>query len=321
MLRRMRPAEAASTLVGLAAMSVAVWTWTDARPWPADGPTRSAAAPSARTAASPVPTPPDGAGSQADGASGGAGGSSGAAGQQAGSADGAGAGASGGSAVSGAGAASGVSFGGAATGVGAGSRPSGGRGVAAAAGGQGSVAGVAGGGARTGRACLLLAPSGAQGAGHNGWAFRLPDGRWLAGATENNQPNEVLGLVDDANTDGALWADEGDRTDTWSRTVGGFDAVRLVFASRLDVGGHWMHDAGYYTQARCGDVPAPDVAAARAAVDRAAGSGYGVLTDNCLTKAVDILDAYGADLPDAFLEEPNEYISTTATGFGALTAL
>lgn len=172
-----------------------------------------------------------------------------------------------------------------------------------------------------GRMCLLIAPDAAFGVGHNGWAVRLADGRWLEGATENNTPNELLSLFDEANDDGAFYVEPGGDADSWMRTVGSFAQVRADFRGRLEHHGRLLHEAGYYRTMRCGDVPAARPAAALATAREVTASGYWIGEDNCLTKAVDVFTAYGARLPDATWEQPNDYLSRRLAPFGAARAI
>jgi hypothetical protein len=300
---QVRPAELAALGAGLVSVVVAGLTWVDARPWPtSDGPRPVAAA-------SPVPTageltPDDSAsplpvvGPDADGAVAlGAGTDDGPQGVPADASDGSGQ-------IDGTGTSAGAPEAGtrAAAGV-----------VPAAVPARGPAARPA-----TGRMCFFLAPDGAYGAGHNGWAFRLADGRWVEGATENNTPNEVLGLFDEADESGSFYVEPDADADSWMRTVDTFAQVRADFRGALSHHGRVLHDAGYYTQQRCADRPAPDPAAAVAKARELTASGYWIGEDNCLTKAVEILEAYGATLPDASYETPNDYMSWTLAPFGAL---
>lgn len=303
---QVRPAELAVLAAGLVSVAVAGLTWVDARPWPtSDGPRPVAAA-------SPVPTagavtPDDSAsplpvvGPDADGAVAlGAGADDGTQGVPANGSD----------ASDGSGRIDGSD--GSADAPGAGT-PDGAGVVPAAVTVRRPAARPA-----TGRMCFFLAPDAAYGAGHNGWAFRLADGRWVEGATENNTPNEVLGLFDEADDSGSFYVEPDADADSWMRTVDSFAQVRADFRGALSRNGRSLHDAGYYTQQRCADRPAPDPVAAVAKARELTASGYWVGEDNCLTKAVEILEAYGATLPDATYETPNDYMSWTLAPFGAL---
>jgi hypothetical protein len=179
-----------------------------------------------------------------------------------------------------------------------------------------AAAGSGAAGAGVGRICLMLAPDAAYGAGHNGWAVRLADGRWLEGATENNTPNEVVSLWDEANDDGSFYVEPDGDTDSWMRTVTSFAQVRADFRGRLGHAGRALHDAGYYTTMRCGDVPGANPEAAVAKAREVTASGYWVGEDNCLTKAVDVFTAYGAHLPDATWELPNDYAEQSLRPLG-----
>ncbi|MGW7461942.1 hypothetical protein [Streptomyces sp. NPDC054797] len=153
----------------------------------------------------------------------------------------------------------------------------------------------------TGTACMVNAPSGApifEGAqavfGHVGWAFRVPGtDQWYYGATEAIQGSP------DPDRNGQTWVDEG----SWGDVVNAFKGV----------GGHTKRN--YYTQLRCQEIENPDLgdAMGKVAKFKAPGSGFDAFTNNCLTRSVEILDAYGAELPIPFLLGlslgPNKYFN------------
>lgn len=145
-----------------------------------------------------------------------------------------------------------------------------------------------------GVACFFLAPSGALNAGHVGWAFSdAPD--WTFGATEG--------------VPGQLNIDDSANNHSWM-TVGSFTDALQEFSSgrNLNVG------PGYYTSYLCKPVSSshPDSAMSKAITG---ASGYTFPVNDCLTKAVDILTAYGVDsLPFAGAKSPNGYIRLLPKG-------
>jgi len=121
--------------------------------------------------------------------------------------------------------------------------------------------------ATAGRACIFNAPSGAIIAGHVGWAFRNGSGdNWIFGATEGS-----------------------DNTTSWIETNGAWVHVLATFGQGL----HSNKGIGYYTSYRCANVASsnPTLAYNQALTD--ARNGYDLRTNNCLTKSVDVLRAYG----------------------------
>jgi hypothetical protein len=138
--------------------------------------------------------------------------------------------------------------------------------------------------AATGRACVFLAPGGAGGAGHVGWAFRAGDDQhWYYGATQGTGSPLVL---------------PGGDNNAWVET-GSFDQVLTGFASEAD-----FHPAGYYTQYRCKNSTAANSTTANtdAAIAQAKDArnwGYALIGgNNCMNHTYKILKAYGTDLPD-----------------------
>jgi hypothetical protein len=128
-----------------------------------------------------------------------------------------------------------------------------------------------------GRACVFLAPKGANGTGHTGWAFRAGDDQhWYYGATQAYATAYIA---------------PGDDNKAWVET-GSWNDVLAGFASAAD-----YHPAGYYTQYRCKDVATPNVDAAVKDARDARNWGYLVATNNCMDHAYRILKSYGTELP------------------------
>jgi len=133
----------------------------------------------------------------------------------------------------------------------------------------------------SGRVCMFKAPSGAFGAGHVGWAFRVDSDAWYFGATED--------------TGGKPNVPPGGDTGSWS-AFGSFDRVTAEFRN---------HGANYYRQYRCRDWAGSDARRARSAIDVQAHNGYNLLANNCLDKSIAIFRAFGInDLPDGHAWRP-----------------
>lgn len=131
-----------------------------------------------------------------------------------------------------------------------------------------------------GRVCLFDAPKEPMHAGHVGWAFRWSTNlsQWDYGAT--------------------LGPDKG-----W-RKHGSFERMLHDFATSPNAGG--------YRSYRCTVTLGSDQRAANAAVNRLNGRRYELLTDNCLTKSIEIVKAYddsrGLDgMPGGGWSVPNAY--------------
>lgn len=153
--------------------------------------------------------------------------------------------------------------------------------------------------ATPGRACLFNSPNGVSAngiVGHMGWAFKSGAGdNWVYGATEGT---------------GSPLVDAGKNTNTWQRN-GTWDDVLYAFGSGINNG----KGIGYYTSYRCKDVRSSEPTLAYNQAITAARSGYHVLNDNCLTKAVDILRVYGlADMHRAASTAPNSYYGSLPEG-------
>jgi hypothetical protein len=136
---------------------------------------------------------------------------------------------------------------------------------------------------------MINAPSGARGLGHVGWAFQDPGtNQWYFGATENKEGNRYV--------------PPGGNTQSWIAS-GRKGQMLAAFKNA----GHF-HPSDYYTKWRCRTIENPAVGAALIAERKAAASGYNVLSDNCLTKAIAILNAYGEELGyPGYLQAPNNY--------------
>ncbi|NUS56256.1 MAG: hypothetical protein HOV66_15570 [Streptomycetaceae bacterium] len=155
-----------------------------------------------------------------------------------------------------------------------------------------AVASVTTAAAAAGRVCLFDAPDGAMGLGHVGWAYRLADGSdWEYGAT-----------LQDHN---------------WRRS--GTEAQMLHdFAT--------VNDSGGYRSYRCDDTAADDPGAADAAATAGFARPYGLITDNCLTRSIEIFKAYDRSgglngLGDGRWMLPNAYFNYALPGWGPETKL
>lgn len=159
----------------------------------------------------------------------------------------------------------------------------------------------------TGNACLINAPSAVLGTlvGHEGWAFRNGSGdSWTMGATEGNGFSPVVG--NRSVTHGWM------KTGTWAQVL-----------STFGQGGPYQKP-GYYLSIRCISVGNINQPLATNRANLMLDNGYEVGTNNCLTKAVDILWNYGAtSLPRSSLTRPNYYHETvlTSAGFGPAMSL
>ncbi len=147
-----------------------------------------------------------------------------------------------------------------------------------------------------GRACMFYAPASiiSEEVGHVGWAFRLTaDDRWEFGGTEY------------------IWAkDNWIKTGTWRDVLASFKSPP-VKASR-------------YMTYRCLDWPKAwmDPVAADKTARAAHSRPYTLTIDNCLTRSVEVFNAYGLSLPPGELEYPRHYfesLSRTTEGVNAPT--
>lgn len=156
----------------------------------------------------------------------------------------------------------------------------------------------------TGTGCMINAPSGATvggvGFGHVGWAFQEGgSSRWFFGATENSGGNAYV----PPGGDDQSWQDSGSQND--------------MFSAFAHAGHH--HSSGYYTQWRCRTIPNTAVGAALTEVRNQATNGYVFPTNNCLTKSVAILNAYGEGLGwPGYFQAPNNYFDNLGNaGWGS----
>ncbi len=138
--------------------------------------------------------------------------------------------------------------------------------------------------AASGQVCLFDAPSGAEvlgvGLGHVGWGFLSSGSTWIFGATEGS---------------GQVW-----------QSSGSWDTMLNTFGS----GTKFSRGPGYYTAYRCANVASSNPTLAYNTALSGAARPYQALTDNCLTRAVQIFTAYGAgSLPPASDTSPNYYYS------------
>ena len=129
-----------------------------------------------------------------------------------------------------------------------------------------------------GKVCMYLAPSGADNLGHVGWEVQEPGRGYWAGSTE---------------AAGETWI-----VDETSET-----AIHNDFKYA-----GYYHSANYYTMYRCHSTPTSAVGAAIAKA-RAEANSYNVVFDNCLTKSIDIFNAYYSptNLPWGVRWPPVEY--------------
>ncbi|MET8270744.1 hypothetical protein [Streptomyces sp. NPDC005096] len=150
-----------------------------------------------------------------------------------------------------------------------------------------------------GTACVFDAPSGADPVysategklrsgvtlGHVAWAFQTPGtDQWIFGSTDGKGKN-------------------------WEKS--GTKAEMLREFKNITTPDH--PNGGYYTQYRCTEVKNPNVFSGFHAAERSTEDlEYNGFNDNCLTRTVDILDAYAAPIPggrtlDVLSKVPNEY--------------
>jgi hypothetical protein len=160
----------------------------------------------------------------------------------------------------------------------------------------------------TGTGCMFNAPSGATVGGvdfgHVGWAFQVAgSSTWVFGATENGGGN--------------AYVPPGGDNESWH--ISGTESQ--MFAAFKDAG--HFHSAGYYTRWRCHTIPNTAVGAANNEIATQAGSGYFFPTNNCLTKSVAILNAYGEGLGwPGYFQAPNNYFDNLGNaGWGPVHSL
>lgn len=130
--------------------------------------------------------------------------------------------------------------------------------------------------------------------GHVGWAFHdAPSKNFYFGATENFNGKFSVPPGPPATTQS--WIQYG-TSDT-------------MFAAFKNAG--FYHRANYYVYDRVKDVIVIDVNAAINKANEMATNGYDLRDNNCLTKTIDILNAYGAGLPfyGGDVISPNNYFN------------
>jgi len=162
-----------------------------------------------------------------------------------------------------------------------------------------------------GRACIINAPSSVLPGGligHVGWAYKAGSGdNWSFGATEGTGA-----LTIPAGYDTHSWGNGG----TWFGLAGSFENVFYTYYNVK------LHNAKYYTQYRCFNVSSSNSSAADAEAQRQATNGYNGFNNNCLTKAIAILKAYGVtNLQAAPNTAPNTYFKNNLASFEAILPL
>jgi len=122
-----------------------------------------------------------------------------------------------------------------------------------------------------GHVCVFLAPNGAFGLGHVGWAYQV------AGT-----PTYVFGSTEGRGA--AAHIPAGQPNGYWSAT-GTYSAMLATFR---------VKNGGYYTEYKCESTGGSAVGAANAAAAAPARAGYDVIGNNCVDHTIRILGAYGA---------------------------
>lgn len=127
-------------------------------------------------------------------------------------------------------------------------------------------------------AVVFCRRSGANGLGHIGWGFNLPNGMWVVGSMENpsGQPFEPTGWT-------GFWYKEVANAHVAMRGPAAFGAPP---------------GTPPYDEAKELDVPVANVGAANAMIQSWAMRGFNVSSGNCMGCAFDILHAFGAAMPD-----------------------
>lgn len=146
-----------------------------------------------------------------------------------------------------------------------------------------------------GRVCVFYAPTGADVhsasgtiyAGHVGWGFRVgQQDSWVYGATE--------GPSNDPTSGNGAWMSTGDEA-TMYYTFQNYGQTR------------------YYTLYTCKDTLTSAVGSAVQTAQKIPNQGFDGLTNNCLTDAVQILDAYDSSLRQPSGIQPSRFIAVTYT--------
>jgi hypothetical protein len=164
-----------------------------------------------------------------------------------------------------------------------------------------------------GRVCMINAPSGAQigklpvAAGHVGWAFLVDwfTGEWMYGA------NEGPGNVVYGNQASKTWSGQGHWADLVSSFTGALNGPGGV---------NYYHPAGYYKTYRCESEPLNDSARATNTFVGLQDKPYNLMSNDCLTNAVEVLVADGTTgLSTNFVlpphDLPNWYYKNDLPGF------
>ncbi len=131
----------------------------------------------------------------------------------------------------------------------------------------------------SGMAVVYLRPDGAEGMGHVGWGYNLPNGQWMVGAVEN-----LHGWWGPYTPPG--------QTDFWHRLVS--DPVS-VMANPPSGGAPQGTPA--YAKARLVDVACPNPGAAQAKITEWLYRPYTLVGGNCMNCTYDVLTTFGAALP------------------------
>ncbi|WP_327281360.1 MULTISPECIES: Tat pathway signal protein [unclassified Streptomyces] len=144
-----------------------------------------------------------------------------------------------------------------------------------------------------GRVCLFQDREGAGGAGHVAWAIRDPkdSGHWIWGATEG----PANGTYVPAGSSNGSWIKGG----TWKQLRASISLAR-------------------YDNYRCTNTAGGNLKAAQQTYGRMKANGYAVLTNNCLTKSLEIFRSFAPALTGSSLPEgrttPNDYFENSLDG-------
>jgi hypothetical protein len=129
--------------------------------------------------------------------------------------------------------------------------------------------------------CMVNAPNSTVGLGHVGWAIREETNRWAIGATEGSGAG-----------------------DNWDR----FDVTDAQFHQIF-------RDKGNYSTFRCRGASA-GLQNAWSNWQAAKQRGYNLFSDNCLTRAVDLMNQMGLGLKSAAGWAPNIYYDQVLNDWG-----
>lgn len=119
--------------------------------------------------------------------------------------------------------------------------------------------------AAAGEAYVFLNPTKPINLGHTGWGFKLANGNYMYGSTENSKSYPVIRKGDD----NGYWEREGTRDDM----LGAFRGMK-------------------YTHYKVATVANANPTAARSKARFTKGNGYGVTGNNCMDHVYWILQAY-----------------------------